>query len=141
VISAGPLNINNNDSVDVAFAIVKGNDLAGLKTNAITAKNKYGVIGIKPISNTVPMVYNLYQNYPNPFNPSTTIKFDIPKQDFVNIKIYDLLGREVSELLNERLNAGSYEITMEAGNLSSGVYFYRINTSGFRDVKKMVLIK
>ena len=141
VISAGPVNINNNDSVNVAFAIVKGNDLAGLKTNAITAKNKYGVIGIKPISNTVPMVYNLYQNYPNPFNPSTTIKFDIPKQDFVNIKIYDMLGREVSEILNEKLNAGSYEVNFEAGSLSSGVYFYRIKAGGFADVKKLVLLK
>lgn len=141
VISAGPININNNDSVDVGFAIVKGNDLAGLKINTITAKNKYGVIGVKPISNSVPMVYNLYQNYPNPFNPSTTIKFDLPKQDFVSIKMYDLLGREVNEILKENLSAGSYELTFDAGNLSSGVYFYRLKAGDFEDVKKMVLLK
>jgi subtilisin family serine protease len=141
VISAGPININNNDSVNVAFAIVKGNDLNTLKTNAVTAKNKYAVIGVKPISNSIPLVYSLYQNYPNPFNPSTTIKFDIPRQDFVNIGIYDILGRYIGEVLNEKLGAGSYEIKYDAGSLSSGVYFYTIRAGNFSDVKKMVLIK
>ncbi len=141
VVSAGPININNNDSVIVAFAIVKGNDLNTLKTNAVTAKNKYAVIGVKPISNSVPLVYSLYQNYPNPFNPSTTIKFDIPKQDFVTIGIYDILGRYVGAVLNEKLGAGSYEIRYDAGSLSSGVYFYTIRAGNFSDVKKMVLIK
>jgi serine protease len=142
VISAGPVNINNNDSVTVAFAVVKGTDLNNIKANSQTAKNKYGLIGVEPISNEVPLKYTLYQNYPNPFNPVTTLKFDLPRQDEATVKVYDILGRETIVLLSKKkLSAGSYEITFDAGSLSSGIYFYRIETQKFTDVKKMVLVK
>ncbi|HMQ79240.1 MAG TPA: S8/S53 family peptidase [Ignavibacteria bacterium] len=140
VISGGPVNLNNNDSVVVGFAVVKGNDLNELRINNTAAKNRFNVIGIEPISNILPERFALYQNYPNPFNPSTTIKFDLPKNDFVNIKVFDIIGREVSSFSSE-LDAGSYKYEFNAANLSSGVYFYKFESNFYSDVKRMILIK
>ncbi|NOS84410.1 MAG: T9SS type A sorting domain-containing protein, partial [Ignavibacteria bacterium] len=140
VISAGPLNLNNNDSVVVGFAVVKGNDLNELRANNNTAKNRFNVIGIEPISNIIPQKFALYQNYPNPFNPSTTIKFDLPRNDFVKIKIFDIIGREV-DMFSSELGAGSYKYEFNATNLSSGVYFYKLESNFYTDVKRMILIK
>lgn len=100
-----------------------------------------GLVGINPINSEIPETYKLYSNFPNPFNPSTLIKFDIPKQSFTKLVVYDLLGREVAVLLNEQLNAGRYETTFDASQFSSGMYFYKLETESFIDVKKMVLIK
>jgi hypothetical protein len=97
--------------------------------------------GIQPIGNTVPSSFALWQNYPNPFNPKTSIIFDVAKSDFVNIAVYDLLGREISVLVNQNLSAGKYSVEFEASKYSSGVYFYKITTSSFSDIKKMVLAK
>ena len=98
-------------------------------------------IGVKSISSTIPKSYELYQNYPNPFNPVTKIKFDIPKQSLITVKIYDIIGREVTTLVKQKLEAGSYEINWDAADYPSGVYFYRIETADFSRTKKMVLIK
>jgi len=89
----------------------------------------------------IPGKYSLAQNYPNPFNPVTKISFDIPKQGLVNLKVYDVLGREVRVLVNEVKAAGSYSIDFNATEFASGVYFYRIESNGFTDVKRMILIK
>jgi hypothetical protein len=89
----------------------------------------------------VPKVYSLAQNYPNPFNPVTKINFAIPKQGFVTLKVYDVLGREVSTLVNEVKQTGNYSVDFDASYLSSGVYFYRIESGGFSDIKRMILIK
>lgn len=102
----------------------------------------------KNISN-IPTKFSLYQNFPNPFNPVTTIKYDLPKDVKVTIKIYDILGREVETLINNELrSAGRYEINWNANKYASGVYIYRIearrvgsSTSSFVDTKKMVLLK
>ncbi len=93
------------------------------------------------IGEQIPDKYELFQNYPNPFNPSTTIKYDLPEAGFVTIKIYDILGREVSSLLNEEMKAGSHQINFDASSLSSGTYFYRIQAADFVETKKMVLLK
>ena len=85
--------------------------------------------------------YYLSQNYPNPFNPLTTINYSIAKAGNVEIKVYDLLGREVAALVNDFKQAGSYQVTLNAVNLSSGVYFYRINSGDFSSVKRMILVK
>ena len=87
--------------------------------------------------------YNLQQNYPNPFNPTTTIAFTIPSNEFVTLKVYDISGKEVAVLVNEHKNGGNYEVQFSAGslNLSSGIYFYRLQAGNFTDVKKMVLLK
>ncbi|HRI45528.1 MAG TPA: YCF48-related protein [Ignavibacteriaceae bacterium] len=91
-----------------------------------------------------PQDYLLYQNYPNPFNPSTTIKFDIPSnanESIVILKVFDLLGNEVATLLNEAKPSGSYSVDWDASKLSTGVYFYKLQTGSFVSIKKMVLIK
>jgi hypothetical protein len=89
----------------------------------------------------IPEKYDLKQNYPNPFNPVTKISFDLPKQGFVSLRIYDVLGREVRTLVNEVKAPGIYNIDFDASTLSSGVYFYKLETNGFSDIKKMMLIK
>lgn len=97
--------------------------------------------GNKNISSIIPNKYSLSQNYPNPFNPTTKITYDLPKPGFVSLKIYDVLGKEVANLVNEVRNAGSYIIDFNASHLSSGVYYYRIQAGEFMQVKKMVLVK
>ena len=102
--------------------------------------------GINKISSNIPEDYKLYQNYPNPFNPKTIIKFDLPKASNVKIEVYDNLGKMISELVDEKLSAGSYEIewpapTGNATSYPSGIYFYKIETEEFKDVRKMILIK
>lgn len=94
------------------------------------------------ISNkNIPKQFALSQNYPNPFNPITNIKYDLPKDIFVTIKIYDMLGREIKTLVNEFKNAGSYVVSFNGSELASGIYFYRIQAGDFASVKRMVLIK
>jgi hypothetical protein len=92
-------------------------------------------------TNIIPDKYELSQNYPNPFNPMTNIKYQIPKNCFVSIKIYDITGREIAKLVNDYKQAGYYTVTFNGSNFASGVYFYRIQSGDFVQVKKMVLIK
>jgi hypothetical protein len=100
-------------------------------------------IGIRNISTEIPDKFALYQNYPNPFNPVTKIKFDLSplSRRGVSLKIYNITGREVSTLVNEKLNPGSYEVTFDGANLPSGIYFYRLQTDNFSETKKLMLIK
>ncbi|MCW8802899.1 MAG: T9SS type A sorting domain-containing protein, partial [Ignavibacteriaceae bacterium] len=88
-----------------------------------------------------PITFNLSQNYPNPFNPSTLIQYSIPKTSRVNITIYDVLGNEVSVILNEEKLTGNYEIEFSAADLPSGVYFYQLKTGNNVRTKKMILMK
>jgi hypothetical protein len=96
---------------------------------------------IHTTNNLIPKSFDLKQNYPNPFNPITNIKFDLPKDIFVTIKIYDIIGREIKILVNEFKQAGSYLISFNGSELASGIYFYRIQAGSFVSVKRMVLIK
>lgn len=89
----------------------------------------------------LPKEYSIYQNYPNPFNPTTNIQYEIPFDNFVTIKIYNLLGKEVMNLINEFKKAGSYNISFDGSNLPSGVYYYKISSGNFEQIRKMVLIK
>ncbi len=98
-------------------------------------------IGIIPINTEIPKEFRLEQNYPNPFNPSTRIKFSLPNSSFATLVVYDMLGRKMETLVNEQLSAGTYEAEWNASGYSSGVYFYRIKTEGFTDVRRMILIK
>lgn len=109
-----------------------------------------GVIGINKISGSIPKSYNLFQNYPNPFNPSTVIRFQLPVAGAVKLIIFDILGREVSMLVNEELKTGTYKVDFDGSNYSSGMYFYRLTvhpsmdigaTGDYSETKKMVLIK
>jgi hypothetical protein len=103
---------------------------------------KYGsTIGISPISGSLPEKYSLSQNYPNPFNPVTNIKFTLPSAGMVKLSVFDLQGREVAVLADKNLAAGEYKADFDASGLSSGVYFYKLVTNEFTEVKKMMLIK
>jgi agmatine deiminase len=85
--------------------------------------------------------YKLYQNYPNPFNPNTIIRFQIKDSRFVTLKVYDILGREIASLVNEKLNTGTYEIPFSGNLLTTGIYYYKLTAGNFTDVKKMILTK
>ena len=98
-------------------------------------------IGIQQTSTEVPSGFELSQNYPNPFNPATNIKISVPKSEFVRLSVYDVTGKEVAALVNEKLSAGVYNVDFNASELSSGVYFYRLTSGSFTDVKKMMLVK
>ncbi|MBU1680865.1 MAG: T9SS type A sorting domain-containing protein, partial [Bacteroidetes bacterium] len=89
----------------------------------------------------IPVQYSLSQNYPNPFNPSTKINYSIPGTENVSVILYDLVGNEIRTLVNETKSAGNYEIEFDASYLASGVYYYKLKTSNFVQVRKMVLIK
>jgi hypothetical protein len=94
----------------------------------------------------MPKVFSLSQNYPNPFNPSTTIQFTIPTRGIVSLKIFNLLGQEINDLVNGEMNAGDHKIVWNGKNsasiqVASGIYFYRLTTGKFGSVKKMLLIK
>lgn len=106
------------------------------------------IYGVDPCNPTaiipaeiVPTEFQLYQNYPNPFNPTTTLSFDIGKSSFVTLKVYDLLGNEVAALVDEYKYPGRYGIRFDASNLSSGVYFYRLQAGNYLQAKSMLIIK
>jgi hypothetical protein len=135
------------------------NQLTGfaIGDNGIILKTTNGgeSTGISPINNNIPSDFSLSQNYPNPFNPTTKIKFDIPVDsrirgndrgrvvgsDRVVLRVYDILGKEIETLVNEKLNPGTYEVTFDASKYPSGVYFYRLITDNFTDTKRMILLK
>ncbi len=122
---------------NTGFAIVYPNCLLKTTDGGIT-KIENNDTAFNTIKN---VDYLLSQNYPNPFNPSTNINFTLPNQAFVTLKIYDILGKEVTILINEELNAGNYTKTWDAKNLSSGVYFYKLTAGKFTETKKMVLVR
>jgi len=95
-------------------------------------RNEYG---------NTPQKFILEQNYPNPFNPVTNIKFSIPQNGFVSLKVFDIMGREIETLVSKNLVSGNYNIDWNAGNYSSGIYFYKLESNGFTDTKKMILVK
>ena len=97
--------------------------------------------GAQILNTEIPDQFYLGQNYPNPFNPSTSIQYAISSEQFVSLKVYDVLGNEIATLVNEEKPVGNYKIVFNGNNLSSGVYFYRIQTGNFTDTKKFVLMK
>jgi len=98
-------------------------------------------VGVTAVNSEVPSEFSLSQNYPNPFNPVTNIKFSLPKSGFVKLTIYDVVGREISMLINGELLAGSYNYDFDASQLAGGIYFYKLEADDFIQTKKMVLIK
>ncbi len=96
---------------------------------------------VREIDGEIPLTYTLEQNYPNPFNPFTTIRFLIPEESFVTIKVFNTLGEEITTLINENIIAGNYEVEFSVTALPSGIYFYRLQAAGFIETKKMVLMK
>jgi hypothetical protein len=103
--------------------------------------NNCVVTGLQNLQSELPKQYYLSQNYPNPFNPVTKINFAIPRSGLVVLKVYDILGKEVATLVNDVKHAGSYLIDFNGSALSSGIYFYRLESNGYVNTKKMMLIK
>jgi len=138
-----PLSGLNGNNVN-GFWILSINDNAGGDTGVLHAwcidLVYYTLVGGIQTA-TIPNYYSLKQNYPNPFNPSTKISYTIPKAGDVQLKVYDMLGREVATLVNETKQPGIYAVDFNASNLASGIYFYRIQSGDFTAVKKMVLVK
>ncbi|MBK8553674.1 MAG: T9SS type A sorting domain-containing protein [Ignavibacteria bacterium] len=137
------LGLNPGDSVAgqwAVWAFLDGDSLKSSQTFNITFKRD-NQIGIQQIGTEIPGSFTLSQNFPNPFNPATIIRFSIPKNSFVSLKVYDLAGKEISNLINENLTAGNYEADFDGSGITSGVYFYRLQTDDFTDTKRMTLIK
>ncbi len=124
-----------------------GNLWIGYNNGYVAVYNPDGIVGIKNNDdfNTIPFSLRLYQNYPNPFNPATTINYQLPEAAFVSLKVYDILGKEVTTLVNEHKNPGHYSVTFDAtsatGGLPSGVYIYKLQAGEYSSVKKMLLTK
>jgi len=125
-----------NDSIGWAVGSV-GLGSQGLILHTTTS----GTTFITKISNNIPKAFLLYQNSPNPFNNSTTIKFEIIKNDYYSLEIFDVLGRIVEIIFNEMKSPGFYELHYDASNLSSGVFYYKLSNSINQQVKKFLLVK
>jgi hypothetical protein len=138
--SWGPVNTGLT-VLKVTSCLVTGGSLFVGTAGGGASKRALIELSVGPSSNEVPAQFSLSQNYPNPFNPSTTIKFELPNTSHVSLNVYDILGREVSVLVNERKAPGSYEVKFDGSNLASGVYFYRLQTESFVDTKKLLLLR
>ncbi len=163
--STGPFKLEKNKPQEIIIALIVGRGDSPL--NSVTVAKEYarGVrrfyesnftdlpVSIKELNNNIPRNFELYQNYPNPFNPSTTIKYSIPmletlhtmSQEWVQLEVYDILGREVATLINKQQKPGSYEVRFDASSvnqrISSGVYFYQLKIGGLIKTKKMILLQ
>lgn len=124
-----------------SFASSNDKVFAGTYNSSVWRRDLTEIIGINKISTNVPDKYLLYQNYPNPFNPSTVIKYQIKDSRFVTLKVYDILGKEVATLVNEKQTPGVYEVKFDGLGLSSGIYFYKLVTNNFSKTKKLILLK
>jgi hypothetical protein len=114
---------------------------SAVMTTASARKFRMSAQATGRVTSNLPSEYSLAQNYPNPFNPETRIHFELPEEGHVRLVVYDLLGREVTMLVNESRKAGKYDVTFSAPSLSTGVYFYRLQAGTFNDVKKLLLLR
>ncbi len=121
--------------------VLHGNGNIILVVSDSTVYHRTEITGTGEVNTQIPNRFVLKQNYPNPFNPATVIKYFIPKQTMVKIKIYDINGKKINELINSSQTAGNHEVTFNGTNLSSGTYFYKIEAGEFTETKKMILIK
>ena len=100
------------------------------------------VNGIETLDDYVlPTEFDLYQNYPNPFNPTTTFNYQVPEISFITLKVYDVLGNIIANIVNEEKTAGKYQVEFDGSSLASGIYFYQLQAGSFIETKKMVLMK
>jgi hypothetical protein len=137
----------NNPLFSVFFINENTGWVAGGNGTILKTTNS-GYVFVNNISKDIPQSFYLHQNYPNPFNPTTTIRYELPRAGVVRLAVYDVMGREVEMLVNERLTAGSYEAVWDAcltngqgTRFASGVYFYRLTAEGYGETKRMLLIK
>ena len=142
----------NSDDAAIAIAVDDPENVyvtgvsVGVGTGLDFATIKYSQsTGISQISSEIPEQFSLSQNYPNPFNPNTVIRYSLIGNRFVNLKVYDVLGKNIMTLVNEKQSPGTYQIEFDGSGLPSGVYFYRLSATGgageFTDTKRMILLK
>ena len=124
-----------------ALSVSGTNLFAGTSNGGVWRRPLSELISVQSLSTEVPDQFSLEQNYPNPFNPVTKLEFGISKSGFVSLKVFDLLGKEVVTLVNEKLNPGKYKVEFEGISLPSGVYLYTIASGEFTDTRRMMLIK
>lgn len=125
----------------VYIAIAAGINETDMLANMQAAQQKYSTITSVEGADKLPTNYVLDQNYPNPFNPTTKISYQLPQSGYVNLKVFNTLGKEVASLVNEEKSAGHYKVDFNAQGLSSGIYFYTIQSGSFQETKKMILLK
>ena len=140
--------VNPGETVKV---LVKFNDYSGtylLHCHNLEHEDDGMMLNIKidnPTSldddKSTPEAFELYQNYPNPFNPSTSISYKIPSTGYVTLKVYDAIGNEVAKIVDEIKSAGKHTVTFNASNLSSGIYYYKLQSGNYTETKKMLLIR
>ena len=121
------VNISNNGNSKVT-----GGFLAGLIISPVNSAND---------KQNIPLTFEVYQNFPNPFNPATKIKYSIASHALVKLKVYDILGKEITTLVNEEKPAGIYEVNFEGSQFASGIYIYRLQAGNFIETKKMILLR
>lgn len=153
LVASERLPLNNSGTLTYHTAIIIGRGTSPLNSITVTranvdtifamlgAKYNYTPTSTRETESPLPRVYELSQNYPNPFNPNTVIKFSIPENSFVTLKIYDNTGALVQTLLNQEMNPGNHEVSFSGYTLASGVYFYRLECDKFTQTRKMILIK
>jgi ligand-binding sensor domain-containing protein len=129
-----------NTSVQ-ALAISGTNIYAGTTTSVFRRPLSEVITSVERLSTDLPTHFSLGQNYPNPFNPSTTISFSLPSKSFVSLKVFDIIGREIAAIISEEMSAGSYTKQWNAANMSSGIYFYRLQAGSFTETKKLLLLR
>jgi hypothetical protein len=135
-------NGNSNQSKDYSFQdIPAGENTFQYRLKQIDINGKINYSQIVEVKLELPVKYALEQNYPNPFNPTTNIKFDLPKDSHVSIKVYNMIGQEIADLINGDFAAGYQSVTFDASRFASGTYIYRLVSGNFTQVKKMVLLK
>lgn len=137
-VSPGVENSDLHYQTDIAPTV---GDLLSFDTPQAIGTSLYEGGNPLPVEVSMPLGFMLFQNYPNPFNPLTTFSYSIPQNEFVTLKVYDVLSNEIATLVNEEKPVGTYELTWYAENLPSGVYFYRIQAGSFAETKKMVFMK
>ena len=131
----------HNWLADVFFADDKTGWIVGTSGTILKTTNGGVVTNISRIQNQFPGKFYLHQNYPNPFNSTTIIQYSLPNATHVKICVFDMLGREIKTVVNEEKLGGNYRVEFNASDLSSGVYFYRIQTSLFNQTKKLILLR
>jgi len=139
VSGSGPTGLQNASVIEMNTGIA-AYAYAGINSTDVYFDREDWVTDVTPEVN-IPEAYSLEQNFPNPFNPATTIRFNLPEQTYVSLKIYNSIGQEVSTLINRVVSSGTHEINFDASGLSSGIYFYQIQTQSFTSTKKMILMK
>ncbi len=156
MVNSGPFSLAPSDTQEVVYAIIMArgtdylNSVTELKSKAQVVQDFYDShlpTNVNAVT-ILPIKFELYQNYPNPFNPSTTIKYSIPVVEtghapslLTSLKVYDILGREVTALVNEEKSAGNYQVTFDGSKLSSGVYFYQLKAGNYIETRKLIMMK